>query len=757
MTTSCNVTVYAGNQKCCMDAGADRDVCCPGEGGMLLGKLPGESDWPGGLRGFLYGLGMLWAFMGVAIVADKFMEAIEQVTSKTYVKTDKDGTKRVVKLWNPTVANLSLMALGSSAPEIMLNVLEIVFGNFFAGALGPSTIVGSAAFNLLVIIAVCVAAITDGVRKVEQIKVYAITSTCSVLAYVWLIIILMATTPNVVTPFEAILTFAFFFILLIVSYAADKNFFRAVKVAPDSVSAQREKRGNEAAAATDEAVYRAMKQVKASKEKDMDGMDETAQVALMLEAVKPVTQATHRRNALGWLTGRKPRPVYDPKQGAIIQGGKRRASLRKALTQKIGLGGSSTKEMTPQQSKKAVAVTPTELQPASPSVQVATLGFKEQAINVLEDAGSTKLYVVRTGGETHKVTVEYSSHDITATKGVDYKDCAGTLTFNEGETEKEIEVFIIDDDKYEKAETFRVELSEPKPGGACEIDSKAGAAMITIDNDDELKSKAHELAARLANRDKLDAVFSEWKDSFIEAFKPGGEDDEPPGAVGWIMHIITVIWKVCFATVPPVALAGGWAAFVLGIAWIGLITIFVGDLAGLFGCVLGLPPAITAITFVALGTSMPDMFASKAAATSQDTADDSVGNVTGSNCVNVFLGLGLPWSIGALYWAAMGPTADFKAKFDTPAMRVAAPQAGALIDSGTAGFVVIAGALGFSVSVFCVCALLCLGTLLIRRQVFDGELGGPAGPRNATAVFFVLLWFVYIMASVLQIYGVIKI
>lgn len=31
------------------------------------------------------------------------------------------------------------------------------------------------------------------------------------------------------------------------------------------------------------------------------------------------------------------------------------------------------------------------------------------------------------------------------------------------------------------------------------------------------------------------------------------------------------------------------------------------------------------------------------------TADNSVGNVTGSNSVNVFLGLGLPWTMAAIY------------------------------------------------------------------------------------------------------------
>lgn len=73
-----------------------------------------------------------------------------------------------VRIWNDTVANLTLMALGSSAPEILLSIIEIVGNNFESGALGPGTIVGSAAFNLMGISAVCIAAI-PGVES-RQIK-----------------------------------------------------------------------------------------------------------------------------------------------------------------------------------------------------------------------------------------------------------------------------------------------------------------------------------------------------------------------------------------------------------------------------------------------------------------------------------------------------------------------------------------------------------------------------------------------------------
>ena len=63
------------------------------------------------------------------------------ITSKSSTGTvaNQDGTHRdvEVRVWNDTIANLTLMALGSSAPEIILNVIEIIGSGFEAGELGP--------------------------------------------------------------------------------------------------------------------------------------------------------------------------------------------------------------------------------------------------------------------------------------------------------------------------------------------------------------------------------------------------------------------------------------------------------------------------------------------------------------------------------------------------------------------------------------------------------------------------------------------
>ena len=65
-------------------------------------------------------------------------------------------------------------------------------------------------------------------------------------------------------------------------------------------------------------------------------------------------------------------------------------------------------------------------------------------------------------------------------------------------------------------------------------------------------------------------------------------------------------------------------------------------------------------------------------------------------------------------------------------------------------FSVPAGDLGYSVGVFTVCAFLCLGGLILRRQVVGAELGGPLGPKYASALCFAGLWFANIILSAMK-------
>ena len=97
----------------------------------ILSKLS-EEQW---VQAFLFFVLMLSLFMGIAIIADIFMTSIEIITSSTkkiYRRKAESIELEMteIPIWNKTVANLTLMSLGSSAPEILLATIETI-GNGF--------------------------------------------------------------------------------------------------------------------------------------------------------------------------------------------------------------------------------------------------------------------------------------------------------------------------------------------------------------------------------------------------------------------------------------------------------------------------------------------------------------------------------------------------------------------------------------------------------------------------------------------------
>jgi solute carrier family 8 (sodium/calcium exchanger) len=234
----------------------------------------------------------------------------------------------------------------------------------------------------------------------------------------------------------------------------------------------------------------------------------------------------------------------------------------------------------------------------------------------------------------------------------------------------------------------------------------------------------------------MDRIEGEEKLTWGEQMKkavmlhPGKDDDgniEDVSNGDAIFHFISVFWKVVFSLCPPPHYGGGFPCFIIALIFIGLTTFVVAEIATLMGCIMGLKPGVTAITFVAIGTSIPDTFASRIAAQQERYGDEAVGNVTGSNSVNVFLGLGLPWVIASIYYESKGEVFNHPAK-----------------------------GLDLSVLLFLILSLIGIAVLVIRRQVVGGELGGSARGRYISAFIFISLWFIYVIVSSLAQYEIIK-
>jgi len=397
--------------------------------------------------------------------------------------------------------------------------------------------------------------------------------------------------------------------------------------------------------------------------------------------------------------------------------------------------------------------------------------FQAEEVEIEEQVEEfmAEIVVVREAGATGEISCKYDTENMTAIGGMDYEAVSGTLAFDANQQSAIIEVPIKPKGRYEKTASFNVRLSEPKccqfdketDGGedSCichvKIIGKTGESRMNVLT--RMQSKVDTQQARLGHTNWkgqfYDAIFKVIEDDDEEDEDGGGEEaeDKVPGKMDWFMHILSMPWKLLFALVPPTDYCGGWACFIGALAMIAVVTAIVGDMANLVGCCMGIEPEITAITFVALGTSLPDTFASKAAASQDEYADASIGNVTGSNCVNVFLGLGLSWTLAALYWETHEPTEEWLRRMGPGgAYYSVRADVEAVRRGNKAVFVVPGGSLWFNLMVFSANAFCAIQHLYQRRRKFGGELGGP---RNGfmgqyfSACFLCFQWAIYIGAS----------
>eukprot|EP01064_Diplonema_japonicum_P038184 TRINITY_DN915_c1_g2_i1.p1 TRINITY_DN915_c1_g2~~TRINITY_DN915_c1_g2_i1.p1 ORF type:complete len:919 (+),score=209.49 TRINITY_DN915_c1_g2_i1:70-2826(+) len=821
-------------------------------------NLPAGNVWNPALRVVLYFCSLLYTFLGIAIISDIFMSGIEKITSaKEVIKINKEtGEKQVVTVtvWNETVANLTLLALGSSAPEILLSVIETVSTlDGVPGELGPSTIVGSAAFNLLCISAVCMY-VTEDNKKVKEFGVFIITTVSSVFAYGWMTIVLTVSSECEVTVAEGVLTLCFFPLLVLVSWCQDRNWFRSGrKPAVDqkilSVEIGDGDKNDDTAPQPDARVLKARHQVqelwkhiKSEEAKGNDVLDASAAEAKLAamagkESGKAkLSRAVYRMNAVRSAVNRAKQllpkhqnELKDPPRSPMLSpmGCKPQDNANPLVPHQHAWGQQQNER---QNSEKTILTN-----------SGGTLQWSSASYSVLENEGTVRLTIKRTNGSDEAVTVRYHTVDGTAKAGVRYEATSGHLVMEQGEVTKMVEIPIIDDKQYQIDEHFHVVLDDT--GGGAELGQLTRAEVTIIDDDqpgvldltegvgipgDETiiaietqkyvtaliirrcgtdgkvstkvktvrgnakpfvdyiemdtviefnhgesekeirvpimdtleyqKKKTFSIAlyspkggatiGKLAEipvvivedptvkgmidkvveltsdragveRDKLETT--SWGEQFRDAMTLDAGDGELC-ATDYVLHFLTMLWKVIFSIVPPTSVWGGWATFFVALMFIGVVTAIVAEIASLFGCMIGLKDPVTAITFVALGTSLPDTFASKTAIEEEYTADAAIGNVMGSNSVNVFLGLGLPWTIAALYKESKGEVYFY-------------PSSGIV----------------FSVILFLICAVLGICILLYNRVVYGGEMGGPLG--KTFSAFLIALWVIYLLGASLQSYG----
>ena len=757
-----------------------------------------------------------------------------------------------VSVWNPTVANLTLMALGSSAPEILLNVIETVqtLGSK-PGELGPSTIVGSASFNFLIISGISIYAVNEGndtrddeeriqagtpkgVKKVADTGVFAITTIWSIIAYVWLYVVLL---DGIVKEWEAYLTLGFFFFLIIMAYIADKIRSKTIQDREDkkyglndgAVTAHSPANFNDVrtmnaidfynkllpieagkpAKKEDEAVTNEMKMFlqvefgttkvsEVPKEKLKELLEGPALierinhrkavgVSYKKEAIQKYQVLRRENKSANLLADHQKNPLFgfsclhysvSEAAGALrikilnktkaagkvgvrtVDGEAKKDEdyipIDQVVNFKSGQAEAEVKvkildddewepdedfyvELYDDESKK--------LPGDDTRTRVTILDDDKPGVLVFEEKKSLRhpanvrecvVVVNRIQGTDGAISVKYKTVQMdntaqTATPGVDYEPREGILNFAHQESSKQIVIPILahpdaPDDEI-RDEIFGVKLYDPLPA-AVKV-SRKDVCVIEICKDAEQKAQDEALNQLLEKIQREEEIT--WGQQFKQAcmlHDSRAEDGtiERVSGLDAVIQFFSIGWGVLFACCPPPHWGGGVPCFLAAISFVGGLTAIVGEIAGVMGCVMGLKPGVTAITFVAIGTSLPDTFASMKAARESNDADAAVGNITGSNSVNVFLGLGLPWTIAVIY------SKNNNEEYKVPAK-----------------------GLDLSVVLFLSCCLVGIGILIFRRCTVKGELGGSHTGRVVSACVFFSLWLFYIVMSTLGQYGFISI
>lgn len=144
----------------------------------------------------------IYMFIGLAIVCDDFfVPALEKLAA-------------VLNL-PPDVAGATFMAAGSSGPELATAVIGVFVAK---DDIGVSGVIGSAVFNITLVIAVCALA----AEQVLFLNWYSVVRDCT--CYLISIIILLFTIANEIISWPEALLFLIFYVLYCVGMAFNSHF-----------------------------------------------------------------------------------------------------------------------------------------------------------------------------------------------------------------------------------------------------------------------------------------------------------------------------------------------------------------------------------------------------------------------------------------------------------------------------------------------------------------------------------------------------
>eukprot|EP00934_Nitzschia_sp_Nitz4_P001980 Nitzschia sp. Nitz4//scaffold14_size191712//98347//100628//NITZ4_001725-RA/size191712-snap-gene-0.154-mRNA-1//-1//CDS//3329536933//1980//frame0 len=539
-----------------------------------------------------YAVGVLYMFLALAIVCDEFfVPALEEMSSSRRLNLSMD------------VAGATLMAAGGSAPELFTSL----FGTFAESEVGFGTIVGSAVFNVLFVIAMC-SLLANEVLNLTWWPLFR-DSLYYAIGLIVLAVFVGVVSENKIEVWEAAVLFVLYIGYTLIMWQ-NANIYKAITGLeleyPDEDDDDDEPKPDEQEAAQDD-----------EHGMNRDGSRNSVVSRVSAQALEGATHTPHFR----W-------------QGTF------RAGILKLLKDPDSWMDTAGVGIVAKIAGDADYVFQQVDRDGNGHVDRDEL---KQLFNLLE------CYV--SPAELEEV---FNSLDEDKDGTISQREFTNWYCKSEERILSQVRhVF----DKIDADNSNTIDATE----------LKTLLAMLDPHVTDAEVAAALDSMYRHGSREEITfEEFSEWyrKSIVFERQKKLLEEDMegvwenlvPPKDGSWrdwLWYIVVLpLVLLMTVTIPDVRRPGlgGWCyfSFFLSIGWIGGFSYFMVDWAERIGNTIGIPAVIMGLTVLAAGTSVPDLLSSVIVAR-RGNGDMAVSSSIGSNIFDILVGLPIPWLIFTLW------------------------------------------------------------------------------------------------------------
>lgn len=590
----------------------------------------------------LYIVGILYTFLALAIVCDEFfVPALEEMSGPRRMNLSMD------------VAGATLMAAGGSAPELATSLI----GTFRQSEIGFGTIVGSAVFNVLFVIAMC----SILAKEVLTLTWYPLfrDTVYYTLGLVVLAVFTGFSTKNTIEWWEALVLFGMYLGYILLMWK-NKNLYKVITGKELIYPEEEDDEDNNNNENNDDEEH-------GRRQQQNDGNND-------LDATE--SSDDDKDDSIAFGTSPEDEKMQQPEEEEKEEEQIKKSTSKRSI-------GSNHSDVTVSSLRHIHSTT-------SPHFRTT---FRAGVLKLLKDGFDSWLEIVGTGmvakiyGDADSVFEQVDKDGNGFIDKIELKQLFHLLEYHQATKDEIDEVF--DRLKNEDGMIGRKEFTAWYCRSEERIISQVRHVFDRIDADksntldkEELKTLLSALSPNVSDGIVQSAIeemhehgdpnqitfpeFRDWyKRSMIyqrqkqqieedmngvwENLHPPNNKDGGATARDWIWYIICLpLVFVLTLTIPDVQRPGmaRWCylSFFLSIAWIGAFSYFMVDWAEIVGNTFGIPADIMGLTVLAAGTSVPDLLSSVIVAR-RGQGDMAISSSIGSNIFDILVGLPVPWML----------------------------------------------------------------------------------------------------------------